>query len=116
MKYRNDVKEVHALGGYRLRVSFTDGFTGEVDMWPSFANPRGPMTVPFKDVAFFQQVRIDPELGVVAWPNGYDICSDVLRYYCELGHVASKEEMTAHFAPEPVTSGVALVMNDKPQA
>ena len=114
MKYGNDVKEVLALGGYRLRVVFTDGFVGEVNMWPAFENPRGPMTLPFKDVAFFQQVKIDPELGVVSWPNGYDICSDVLRYYCELGRVSAREEMDAYFAPSAETAGRALVMNDKP--
>ena len=113
MRYGNEVKEVRALGGYRLEVVFTDGFTGEVDLWPSFENPRGPMTVPFKDAAFFQQVNVDPELGVVTWPNGYDICSDVLRYYCELGRVATREELGAYFEPSPTTGG-ALTLNDKP--
>ena len=96
MKFLNEVKGVRPLGDYRLRVVFQDGFIGEVDLWPLFASRKGPLTEPFADRAFFQQVYVDPETRVVAWPNGYDICSDVLRYYCERGRVTSREEMNAY--------------------
>ena len=111
MKFGNHVKSVATLGDYRLRVVFKDGFVGEVDLRPLFANPKGPLTEPFRDPAFFQQVYVDPETFVVAWPNSYDICSDLLRYYCEQGRVTSKEEMNAYFAPEPAASA----LHDKPR-
>jgi hypothetical protein len=28
---------------------------------------------------YFRQVRVDPELGTVVWPNGYDLDPDVLH-------------------------------------
>jgi len=33
---------------------------------------------PLRDPAYFAQVRVDPELGTVAWPNGADLDPDVL--------------------------------------
>jgi hypothetical protein len=30
------------------------------------------------DPAFFQQVSVDEEAGTVQWPNGVDLCPDVL--------------------------------------
>jgi hypothetical protein len=98
MKHLNRVKHLRLLGEHRLSVTFRDGFVGEVDLWPAFENPRGPLVRAFHEPGFFDQAYLDH--GTVAWPNGYDICSDVLRYY--------------HFAPEPAASGGSLVMNDKP--
>ena len=113
MKHLNRVKHLRLVDEYRLSVTFRDGFVGEVDLWPCFENPRGSLTRAFHEPEFFQQVYLDH--GTVSWPNGYDICSDVLRYYCELGRVSSREEMDAYFAPSAETAGGALVMNDKPQ-
>jgi len=111
MKFGNQVKAAQPVGGYRLRVVFSDGYLGEVDLWPLFAHPRGPMTEPFQDATFFRRVTVDPELGVVTWPNGYDICSDVLRYYCEQGRVTSDAERDAYFTEE--LEGAFL--HDKPK-
>jgi len=30
------------------------------------------------DDSFFRQVRVDHELGTIVWPNGADVCPDVL--------------------------------------
>lgn len=110
MKFCNEVKDVQPLDGYRLRVVFKDGYAGEVDLWPLFAHPKGPLKEPFQNPEFFQKVYVDRETGVAAWPNGYDICSDVLRYYCEQGRATSREEMNAYFNPQTST----MVLNDKP--
>lgn len=111
MKHGNAVKDARPLGGYWLHVRFRDGFTGDVDLAPLFQRSIGPMTEPFREAAYFARVSVDMESEVVTWPNGFDICSDVLRYYCELGRVSSREEMNAHFNPEPES---VLVLNDKP--
>ncbi|MEP6663284.1 MAG: DUF2442 domain-containing protein [Verrucomicrobiota bacterium] len=107
MKYSNKVKAFTLLSDYRVRVTFNDGYDGEVDLWPLFEHPRGPMTEPFRSPSFFQKAFLDH--GILSWPNSYDICADVLRYYCEQGRVTSKEEMNAYFNPEPT-----FVLNDKP--
>ena len=110
MRVLNEVKGVRPLGGYRISVVFGDGYIGEVDLWTLFANPKGPLTEPFQDQMFFQKVYLDPETRVVAWPNGYDICSDVLRYYCEQGRVTSREEMNAYFMES------ATVLKEEPKS
>lgn len=111
MKFGNEIRTANTVGGYRLRAVFNDGYIGEVDLQPLFAKPRGPLKESFQDPAFFQRLYVDPEIHVVAWPNGYDICSDLLRYYCEQGRVTSDEEMNAYFAE----AGHA-VLRDQPRS
>ena len=31
-----------------------------------------------RDDAYFHQVRVDPDVGTVVWPDGADLCPDVL--------------------------------------
>ncbi|MHB1808342.1 MAG: hypothetical protein ACYCU0_03495 [Solirubrobacteraceae bacterium] len=40
------------------------------DLW-------GPLAEPLQDPDYFGQVRVDPELRTVVWPNGYDLDPDV---------------------------------------
>src|SRR5438445_11800948 len=93
-KYLNRVKDFALGGEYRVRIIFREGYAGEVDLWPLFANPRGPLLEPFHNPAFFQRAFL--EEGTLAWPNGYDTCADVLPSYVEQGRVTSREEMNAY--------------------
>ena len=34
---------------------------------------------PLADQAFFAQVRVDPELGTIVWPNGVDMAPEPLH-------------------------------------
>ena len=36
------------------------------------------MFEPLADAAFFAQVRADPELGTIVWPNGADMAAEPL--------------------------------------
>jgi hypothetical protein len=65
-----DVVSVKALGGYRLRVAFSDGSVGEHDFSSTTAR-NGEMVVPLKDTTFFARVFV--ELGALTWPNGFDL-------------------------------------------
>jgi hypothetical protein len=70
------IRGVETLGGFRVRLSLTDGSTREVDLQP-FLN--GPVFDPVRsDAAYFRSVRVDEELGTIVWPNGADIDPDVL--------------------------------------
>ena len=71
-----DVVEVKPLGEYRLYVRFEDGASGSVDV-AKLVNFQG-VFAPLRDQAFFDQVRVDPDLGTIAWPNGADIDPVVL--------------------------------------
>jgi Protein of unknown function (DUF2442) len=70
------VTAVEPLEGFRLRLTFTDGLVREVDL---SGDLWGPVAEPLQDPAYFRQVRVDPELGTVVWPNGYDLDPDVLH-------------------------------------
>ncbi|WP_040493444.1 DUF2442 domain-containing protein [Ilumatobacter nonamiensis] len=74
-----EVRAVEHLGGHRLRLTFADGVTGDVDLSDRFAGPVGPMFEPLLEVDYFAQVVVDEELGTVVWPNGADLAPDVLH-------------------------------------
>jgi Protein of unknown function (DUF2442) len=61
-----DVVSVKPMGGYRLRVGFSDGSIGVHD-FSSTAARDGEMVRPLKDSAFFARVFV--ELGALTWPN-----------------------------------------------
>lgn len=104
MRHGNGIKRVQATGGYRLRATFEDGFIGEIDLGPLFQKPSGPLTEAFQDPAFFAKVYVD--FHAVAWPNGYDIDPDVLRYYCEMGRVCSRDELATAFENAEVSQAI----------
>jgi hypothetical protein len=70
------VVAVEPLEGSRLRLTFTDALVREVDLSGEL---WGPMAEPLQDPDYFRQVRVDPELGTVVWPNGFDLDPDVLH-------------------------------------
>lgn len=70
------VASVEVLEGHRVRLRLTSGSRREVDLGPYL---RGPIFDEIRrDAAAFGQVRVDPALGTLVWPNGADICPDVL--------------------------------------
>jgi hypothetical protein len=73
------VAEVEPLGGYRLRLAFSDGTVGEHDFAPLIAE-AGPMVEPLRDPAFFARVFV--EMGVPTWPNGFDL--DAIKLHMDM--------------------------------
>jgi hypothetical protein len=71
-----DVVAVKSLGEYLLYLRFEDGAEGIVDLAEHLAF-RGVFE-PLRDPACFALVRVDKELGTIAWPNGADLDPDVL--------------------------------------
>lgn len=70
------ITSVEVLGHYRLRLSFSDDSSREVDLTGEL---HGPIFEPLADPDFFAKVRVDPELGTVVWPNGADLDPLVLH-------------------------------------
>jgi hypothetical protein len=70
-----DVAAAVPLEPYVVRVVFTDGQTRHVDIEPLL---DGPVFAPLRDPQLFAQVGVDEANGVVAWPNGADLDSDVI--------------------------------------
>ena len=68
-------RRVRPLAGYRLRVEFTDGLCGDIDLSDRLF---GSMFEPLKDERLFAQAFID-DYGAIAWPNGADLAPDALH-------------------------------------
>lgn len=68
------ISSVTPLDGFRLRLALTDGSVVERDVEPLLVGP------------VFEAVRDNPDVfraakvaaGTVVWPNGADLCPDVL--------------------------------------
>ena len=71
------VTHVRHLEEYRLELSFADGTEGQLDLKQRVVG-RGGVFAPLEQVHFFAQVKVDPEAGTIVWPNGVDLCPDVL--------------------------------------
>ena len=56
-------------GPYVLRVQFDDETEQRIDFQPVLA---GELFGPLRDIKQFNQVRIDPEVHTLVWPNGAD--------------------------------------------
>lgn len=67
---------IEKLGGYRLRLRFSDGTEGEHDFSEMVAMP-GPMVAPLKSPEFFARAFL--QLGTLTWPNGFDLDSIALH-------------------------------------
>jgi hypothetical protein len=68
------IREVIPGEGFRLRLTLTDGSIVERDITDLL---MGPMFETLRnDSVAFQQVKV--ESGTVVWPNGADLCPDVL--------------------------------------
>ncbi len=65
--YRVTAFEV--VAPYALRVEFDDGTTQTIDFQPVLA---GQIYGPLRDLAQFNQVRLDPEVHTLVWPNDAD--------------------------------------------
>jgi hypothetical protein len=63
------VRRFELVGPYRLRVEFDDQLERTIDFEPVLA---GELYGPLRDVALFRQVRVDPEVHTLVWPNGAD--------------------------------------------
>jgi len=69
------ISSVVALELYVVRVIFVDGEVRDVDIEPLL---NGPVFAPLRDRDEFRRVAVDVETGVVAWPNGADLDSEVI--------------------------------------
>ena len=70
------VIEVRPTVCYRLWLRFSDGLEGEVDLGHEL---HGTMFSPLRDPERFAEVRVDPEIRTIAWPNGADFAPEFLR-------------------------------------
>ena len=63
------VRSFQIVGPYTLRLQFDDNSEVVIDFEPVLA---GELYGPLRDLTIFDQVRIDPEVKTLVWPNGAD--------------------------------------------
>jgi hypothetical protein len=70
------VVEARYVREHIVWLRFNDGVAGEVDLASEL---RGEIFEPLVDARFFAQLRVDPELHTIAWPNGADFAPEFLH-------------------------------------
>ena len=65
---------------FTLRVLFDDGTCQVIDFRPVL---KGELYGPLQDPLLFDQVRIDPEVHTLVWPNGADFDPAILHNWPE---------------------------------
>jgi hypothetical protein len=65
----HSVTSVTVAGKYTLKLQFEDGVVQVINFEPIL---RGQLYGPLRDQKLFEQVRIDPEVCTIVWPNGAD--------------------------------------------
>ena len=70
-----DVIEAKYVRDFTVWVRFEDGTEGELDLSEEL---YGPIFEPLRDVSYFKQVKVNPELGTIVWPNGADLAPEFL--------------------------------------
>ena len=63
------VESFEIVSRYTLRICFDDATVQTIDFRPILA---GELYGPLRDVSLFNQVRVDPEVRTLVWPNGAD--------------------------------------------
>jgi hypothetical protein len=68
------IREAQPMDGYRVQLTLTDGRVIERDLGPMLAGAI--FSEIQSDLAIFRELRV--EGGTLVWPNGADLCPDVL--------------------------------------
>ena len=63
------VTDFQVVGPYTLRIVFDDGAERVINFEPVL---HGYYYAPLRDLDLFNQVRLDPEVHTLVWPNGAD--------------------------------------------
>lgn len=70
------VTEANALPEFRLRVLFSDGIEGDVDLKEFIAADHRPIVAELRNPAAFAAIRV--EVDTVVWANGFDLAPEFL--------------------------------------
>lgn len=70
------VVSVVTLGGFRLRITFTDDLVRELDFEGVLT---GGVFADLEEEQTFARVTVDEVAGTICWPNGVDLDPDVLH-------------------------------------
>ena len=82
------VESFETISSYTLKVRFDDHTEQVIDFEPVLS---GELFGPLRDLDLFNQVKIDPEVHTLVWPNGGDFDPATLHDWPELiDHLAAR--------------------------
>jgi hypothetical protein len=84
------IKKVVATSDFELICTFDNDVIKQYDFAPMFKK-TGVMVDPLRKISYFKRVFL--EMGVPTWPNGFDVCADLI--YMEGKAVAKKKKSAA---------------------
>ena len=78
MRFGYEIAKITAVDPdtFRVRLKYTDGFEGEVDLGDIFRKPKA-LAREIQRGSLFDRCFV--EAGALAWPNGFELCPDALR-------------------------------------
>jgi hypothetical protein len=90
------IQSFEIVSVHTLRVRFDDGTEQVINFQPVLA---GELYRPLRDLSLFNQVKIDPEVHTLVWPNGADFDPATLhdwpQHIQELATRAKRWELSA---------------------
>ena len=86
------VESFEVIGAYTLKVRFDDNTEQIIDFQPVLA---GQMYGPLQELSLFNQVRVDPEVKTLVWPNGADFDPATLHDWPE--QIEALKESVQHW-------------------
>lgn len=84
------------VGPYTLKVAFADGTEQRIDFRPVL---HGVLYGPLMDLATFNAVRLDTEVGTLVWPNDADFDPATLHDWPEVIDELGRRAQTWAAAP-----------------
>ena len=76
------ISSFEKVAPFTLCVKFDDGTSQIIDFHPVL---KGELYGPLQESTLFDQVRIDPEVHTLVWPNGADFDPAILHNWPESG-------------------------------
>lgn len=77
------VTEAEALPDYKLRVRFSDGTKGEVNLKAFIESDPRPIVSALRNHVAFAAIRV--EMDTVVWENGFDLAPEFLYERAKAG-------------------------------
>lgn len=97
------VIDFRIIAPYTLWLQFDDAHEQVINFWPML---RGKLYGPLRDLAFFNQVRLDKEAGTLVWPNEADFDPATLHDWDEVREAMIK--MAQSWPEGTVQSGLEV--------
>ncbi len=90
------VTAARVIADHTLQVHFADGTEQVINFAPVLF---GELLGPLRDPGLFRQVKVDPEVHTLVWPNGADFDPATLRDWPE--HAGELAKRAREWAGQP---------------